>query len=212
MKSQVLHTVRCDITGGAAGEVWTSSLSGVKGLTKLCGGEMWRKSKTDLRILQILLGGLMEVTSLCYLCLVVQTVLPVSPDVFVLLMCSVSLAPAMWQVVKMRSSWSTRGGKQQTLIFTVATACSLQGMVIFSYKVSISRLPGGPSGPRLRLHAVPFFSLSNWETGAIEMLIERDCVQSIRDSISVPVGPVWQISASEPIAVWLACKTGVFGG
>ena len=32
MKSQVLYTVWCDITDEAAGEVWTSSLSGVKGL------------------------------------------------------------------------------------------------------------------------------------------------------------------------------------
>ena len=31
MKSQVLHTVWCDITDEPAGEVWTSSLSGVKG-------------------------------------------------------------------------------------------------------------------------------------------------------------------------------------
>ena len=32
MKSQFLYTVWCDITGEAAGEVWTSSLMGVKGL------------------------------------------------------------------------------------------------------------------------------------------------------------------------------------
>ena len=32
MKSQVLLTVWCNITGEAAGEIWTSSLSGVRGL------------------------------------------------------------------------------------------------------------------------------------------------------------------------------------
>ena len=32
MKSQVLHTVWCNISGEAAGEVWTWSLLGVKGL------------------------------------------------------------------------------------------------------------------------------------------------------------------------------------
>ena len=32
MKSQVLHTVWCNISGGAAGEFWHWSLSGVKGL------------------------------------------------------------------------------------------------------------------------------------------------------------------------------------
>ena len=35
MKSQFLYTVWCDITGEAAGEVWTSSLMGVKGLISI---------------------------------------------------------------------------------------------------------------------------------------------------------------------------------
>ena len=35
MKSQVLHTVWCDISGEAAGEIWHWSLLGVKGLS-LC--------------------------------------------------------------------------------------------------------------------------------------------------------------------------------
>ena len=35
MKSQVLHTVRCNIFGEAAEEIWNWSLFGVKGLT--CG-------------------------------------------------------------------------------------------------------------------------------------------------------------------------------
>ena len=33
MKSQVLHTVWCNMTGEATGEIWTWSLSGVKGIT-----------------------------------------------------------------------------------------------------------------------------------------------------------------------------------
>ena len=33
MKSQVLHTVWCNITGEATGEIWTWSLLGVKGLS-----------------------------------------------------------------------------------------------------------------------------------------------------------------------------------
>ena len=33
MESHVLHTVWCNIAGGAAGEFWHWSLSGVKGLT-----------------------------------------------------------------------------------------------------------------------------------------------------------------------------------
>ena len=36
MKSQVLHTVWCNITGEAAGEIWTWSLLGVKGLIVFC--------------------------------------------------------------------------------------------------------------------------------------------------------------------------------
>ena len=35
MKSQVLHTVWCNITGEAAGEIWTWSLLGVKGLRNM---------------------------------------------------------------------------------------------------------------------------------------------------------------------------------
>ena len=41
MQSQVLYTVWCDITDEAAVEVWTSSLSGVKGL-KRCINEIVR--------------------------------------------------------------------------------------------------------------------------------------------------------------------------
>ena len=36
MKSQVLHTVWCNIAGEAAGEIWNWSLLGVKGLTWIC--------------------------------------------------------------------------------------------------------------------------------------------------------------------------------
>ena len=32
MKSQVLHTVWCNISGGAGGEIWNWSVLGVKGL------------------------------------------------------------------------------------------------------------------------------------------------------------------------------------
>ena len=35
MKSQVLHTVWCNISGEAAGEIWNWSLLGVKGLTAI---------------------------------------------------------------------------------------------------------------------------------------------------------------------------------
>ena len=35
MKSQALLTVWCNISGGAGGEIWHWSLSGVKGLTSL---------------------------------------------------------------------------------------------------------------------------------------------------------------------------------
>ena len=36
MKSQVLHTVWCNISGEAAGEIWNWSLFGMKGLNALC--------------------------------------------------------------------------------------------------------------------------------------------------------------------------------
>ena len=45
MKSHVLYTVWCDITDGSAGEVWTSSLSGVKGLMPIS-TEEWVLNKT----------------------------------------------------------------------------------------------------------------------------------------------------------------------
>ena len=41
MKTQVLHTVRCNISGEAAGEFWNWSLSGVKGLNAI----LWLRSR-----------------------------------------------------------------------------------------------------------------------------------------------------------------------
>ena len=46
MKSQVLHTVWCNISGEAAGEIWNWSLSGVKGLTHRRGNQHHGTSHT----------------------------------------------------------------------------------------------------------------------------------------------------------------------
>ena len=48
MISQVLHTVRCNISGGAAGEIWNWSLLGVKGLKCLFLSVMKNKAQTRL--------------------------------------------------------------------------------------------------------------------------------------------------------------------
>ena len=48
MKSQVLLTVWCNISGEAAGEIWHWSLSGVKGLLPL---DMYRTETAAFRVL-----------------------------------------------------------------------------------------------------------------------------------------------------------------
>lgn len=51
----------------------------------------------EFTLLQILVSGALEAMSLNYIVVVMVTVLPVNPDVIVLLMCSLSAAPAIWQ-------------------------------------------------------------------------------------------------------------------
>ena len=86
-------------------------------------------------LLQIFVGGFLEAIPLCYISIVMPTVLPVDSDLMILLMCSLVLAPAMWQIFKSRSKWKTKGGKVHVIKFVVAAMLALQGLVLISWKV-----------------------------------------------------------------------------
>ena len=68
MKSQVLHTVWCHISGEAAGEFWHWSLSGVKGLTQHKALAKWGHTvATTLRPAMLAVRGKMQ-QHCCVLC------------------------------------------------------------------------------------------------------------------------------------------------
>lgn len=90
----------------------------------------------EFTILQILVSGALEAISLNYIAVVMVTVLPVNPDVIVLLMCSLSVAPAIWQAFKSRSQWQTCQGKLDVIKFSAAAISAITGIVMLSIKVT----------------------------------------------------------------------------
>ena len=84
---------------------------------------------------QILFGGFLETLSLCYITVVVLTVVPINPAAIVLLMCSLSMIPAIWEVFKSRSRWRTERGKFASIMFGSSAVFALIGIVLLLLKV-----------------------------------------------------------------------------
>ncbi|XP_068739017.1 uncharacterized protein [Montipora capricornis] len=83
----------------------------------------------------ILFGGFLETFSLCYITVVVLTVVPINPAAIVLLMCSLSMIPAIWEVFKSRSRWRTERGKFASIMFGSSAVFALIGIVLLLLKI-----------------------------------------------------------------------------
>lgn len=86
---------------------------------------------------QTLIGGFLEACCLCYIAVVMVTVLPVSPDSIVLLMCSVSGLSLLWQeVYKFLWQRETPISKQVIVASLLSTVLVFTGTIILSFKVT----------------------------------------------------------------------------
>ena len=86
--------------------------------------------------LQIALGGLLETISLCYITMVMLTVVQITPDAIILLMCSLPMVSAMWLAIKSRSRWKTVAGKLDVFKFGSSAALAVIGIALLLYKVT----------------------------------------------------------------------------
>ena len=91
---------------------------------------------TVLYFSQIFLGGFLETTSLCYITMVLLTVVPITPDAIILLMCSLPIVSAMWQAIKSRSRWNTRAGKLDVIKFGTSASLAVIGVALLLNKVT----------------------------------------------------------------------------
>ena len=64
------------------------------------------------------------------------TVVPITPDAIILLMCSLPMVSAMWQAVKSRSRWNTGAGKLDVIKFGSSAALAVIGITLLLYKVT----------------------------------------------------------------------------
>ena len=64
------------------------------------------------------------------------TVVPINPDAIVLLMCSLHVAPAIWQAIKSKPRLSTATGKLDVTKFVLAAISALLGIALLCYKVT----------------------------------------------------------------------------
>ena len=85
---------------------------------------------------QIFLGGFLETISLCYITMVMLTVVPITPDAIILLMCSLPMVSAMCQAIKSRSRWNTGAGKLDIIKFGSSAALAVIGIALLLYKVT----------------------------------------------------------------------------
>ena len=86
--------------------------------------------------LQIFLGGFLETISLCYITMVMLTVVPITPDAIILIMCSLPMVSAMCHAIKSRSMWKTVAGKLDVIKFGSSAALAVIGIALMLYKVT----------------------------------------------------------------------------
>ena len=66
------------------------------------------------------------------------TVLPISPENIVWLMCSLAVAPAIWQTNESRLRWETLGGKLDVIKFTTSFLSATLGVILLCLKVTLT--------------------------------------------------------------------------
>ena len=73
---------------------------------------------------------------MCYITMVMLTVVPITPDAIILLMCSLPMVSAMYHAVKSRSRWKTGAGKLDIIKFGSSAALAVIGIALLLYKVT----------------------------------------------------------------------------
>ena len=87
-------------------------------------------------LFQVLLGSIVEVSALCYLTIVVLTVMDVKSDVMLLLMNCVFLVPSVSQLF--RSDFCSKKGR--SFMFTMASIFQIGGLFMLVYTVCSLRI------------------------------------------------------------------------
>ena len=88
-------------------------------------------------------GGFLETVSLCYITMVMLTVVPITPNAIILVMCSLPMMPAIWEAIKSRSQWRTLTGKRDVIKFGASATFAVIGIALLLYKVHNSKRPSG---------------------------------------------------------------------
>lgn len=90
---------------------------------------------------QIMLGGFLETVSLCYITMVMLTVVSITPNAIILVMCSLPMMPAIWEAIKWRSRWKTLNGKWEVIKFGASATFAVIGIALLLLKVRAARVP-----------------------------------------------------------------------
>ena len=88
---------------------------------------------------QIMFGGFLETVSLCYITMVMLTVVPITPNAIILVMCSLPMMPAIWEAIKSRSRWRTSNGKRDVIKFGFSSTFAVIGIALLLLKVRNSK-------------------------------------------------------------------------
>ncbi|XP_068739006.1 uncharacterized protein [Montipora capricornis] len=115
----------------------------------------------------ILFGGFLETLSLCYITIVMLTVVPINPAAIVLLMCSLSMIPATWEAFKSRKRWNTAHGKFASIMFGTLAVFAVIGIVLLLLKTP--HLPGRVGIP----FALTFLSIA-WSPKMRKLQIQNE--------------------------------------
>ena len=101
-------------------------------------------SVSKLVYFQIMFGGLLETISLCYITMVMLTVVPITPNAIILVLCSLPMMPAIWEAINSRSRWRTLAGKLDFIKFVTSAAFAVIGIALLLCKVRNNKRPSGP--------------------------------------------------------------------
>ena len=88
---------------------------------------------------QIMFGGFLETVSLCYITMVMLTVVPITPNAIILVMCSLPMMSAIWEAIKSRSRWRTLTGTLDVIKFGFSATFAVIGIALLLYKVRSSK-------------------------------------------------------------------------
>ena len=88
---------------------------------------------------QIMFGGFLETVSLCYITMVMLTVVPITPNAIILVMCSLPMISAIWEAIKSRSRWRTLNGKLEVIKFGASATFAVIGIALLLLKVRKSK-------------------------------------------------------------------------